>query len=50
MHAPPLPCPAQALNKRDGLAFTARDERNLRLFGTHLGNALAKARLHEQAK
>ncbi|KAG2427309.1 hypothetical protein HXX76_012504 [Chlamydomonas incerta] len=40
----------QALNKKGGLPFTGADERNLKLFGTHLGNTLAKAKLHETAK
>ncbi|KAG2432321.1 hypothetical protein HYH02_013041 [Chlamydomonas schloesseri] len=40
----------QALNKKSGLPFTGADERSLKLFGTHLGNTLAKAKLHETAK
>ncbi|GFH15006.1 phosphodiesterase [Haematococcus lacustris] len=40
----------QALNKRQGAQFTAADERTLRLFGTHLGNTLAKAKLHDKAR
>ncbi|GFH22768.1 PDEase domain-containing protein [Haematococcus lacustris] len=40
----------QALNKRHGAQFTAADERTLRLFGTHLGNTLAKAKLHDKAR
>ncbi|EFJ40838.1 hypothetical protein VOLCADRAFT_99277 [Volvox carteri f. nagariensis] len=40
----------QALNKRSGQPFTPADERSLRLFGTHLGNTLVKAKLHETAK
>lgn len=40
----------QALNKKGGRAFSGSDERNLTLFGTHLGNSLAKAKLHEQAQ
>ncbi|KAG2484698.1 hypothetical protein HYH03_016527 [Edaphochlamys debaryana] len=40
----------QALNKAGDQAFTAADERNLKLFGTHLGNTLVKAKLHETAK
>lgn len=40
----------QALNKLAGETFSAADERSLSLFGTHLGNTLAKAKLHEAAK
>ena len=40
----------QALNKLGGKPFSGADERNLALFGTHLGNSLAKAKLHEQAQ
>ena len=45
----------QALNKLSSpgggeQSFNSSDEKNLLLFGAHLGNALAKARLHEQAK
>ncbi len=40
----------QALNKRGNMPFSMADERNLELFGMHLGNTLAKARLHEQAE
>ncbi|GIM17068.1 hypothetical protein Vretimale_19613 [Volvox reticuliferus] len=40
----------QALNKKSGQPFTPADERNLKLFGTHLGNTLVKAKLHETAK
>lgn len=40
----------QALNKVHGQSFTSLDERNLNIFGTHLGNSLAKAKLHEQAE
>lgn len=40
----------QALNKRGNRVFSTSDERSLSLFGTHLGNSLAKARLHEQAE
>ncbi|PNW74351.1 hypothetical protein CHLRE_13g605100v5 [Chlamydomonas reinhardtii] len=40
----------QALNKKGGLPFSGADERSLRLFSTHLGNTLAKAKLHETAK
>ncbi|KXZ43213.1 hypothetical protein GPECTOR_97g751 [Gonium pectorale] len=40
----------QALNKNSEQPFTPADERNLKLFGTHLGNTLVKAKLHETAK
>ena len=40
----------QALNKAGQQPFSSSDERNLALFGTHLGNSLAKAKLHEQAR
>lgn len=41
----------QAVNKRgDDTVFSRSDERNLELFGAHIGNALAKAKLHEQAQ
>ncbi|KAG1670017.1 hypothetical protein FOA52_011173 [Chlamydomonas sp. UWO 241] len=40
----------QALNKANGHPFTAADERSLMLFGTHLGNTIAKARLHHRAE
>ncbi len=40
----------QALNKKSDQKFSAADEQNLKLFGTHLGNTLAKAKLHEQAQ
>jgi hypothetical protein len=40
----------QALNKNGGHLFTHEDEMNLKLFGTHLGNTLAKAKLHEHAR
>ncbi|WIA12087.1 hypothetical protein OEZ85_012163 [Tetradesmus obliquus] len=39
----------QALNKRSG-SFTKLDEQHLQLFGVHLGNTLAKARLYEETK
>ncbi|KAF6255057.1 hypothetical protein COO60DRAFT_253612 [Scenedesmus sp. NREL 46B-D3] len=39
----------QALNKHSG-PFTKLDEQHLQLFGVHLGNTLAKARFHEEAK
>jgi GAF domain-containing protein len=39
----------QALNKHSG-AFTKQDEQHLQLFGVHLGNTLAKARLFEETK
>lgn len=32
----------QALNKHNGVAFTAADERSIMLFSTHLGNTIAK--------
>lgn len=41
---------AQALNKNAGASFTPADEKSLRLISQHLGNTLAKARLHEVAK
>ncbi|KAG1667446.1 hypothetical protein FOA52_012201 [Chlamydomonas sp. UWO 241] len=40
----------QVLNKRGGLTFTRSDEHTLRLVGTHIGNMLAKSRLHEQVQ
>lgn len=41
----------QALNKRgNARGFTLHDELNLRLFGVHLGNTLAKSRLHEMVQ
>ena len=40
----------QALNKQGEVGFSKSDERNLALFGTHLGNMLFKAKLHEQAR
>ncbi len=39
----------QAVNKRgQGQTFSKSDERTLALFGTHLGNSLAKAKMFEQ--
>ncbi len=51
-HKPPVLCTLQlqALNKRGGAPFTNRDEHVLKLFSMHLGNTLAKARLHEEAE
>lgn len=40
----------EALNKADGGAFTTADELALKLFGTHLGNALTKGRMHEASR
>ncbi|GAX82496.1 hypothetical protein CEUSTIGMA_g9923.t1 [Chlamydomonas eustigma] len=40
----------QAVNKMGGAIFTSADERNLALFSAHLGNSLAKAKMHEQAQ
>lgn len=40
----------QALNKKNGGVFTQADEQNLKLFSTHLGNTLVKAKLAENAK
>jgi GAF domain-containing protein len=40
----------QALNKHGRQTFTGADENTLKLFGTHLGNTIAKARLHESAQ
>ena len=36
----------QAVNKRNGQAFSAADEANLKLFSMHLGNTLTKSRLY----
>ena len=40
----------QALNKNNGKAFDSEDEYHIQLVGTHLGNALSKARLHDTAR
>eukprot|EP00201_Polytomella_parva_P003733 CAMPEP_0175083400 /NCGR_PEP_ID=MMETSP0052_2-20121109/27363_1 /TAXON_ID=51329 ORGANISM="Polytomella parva, Strain SAG 63-3" /NCGR_SAMPLE_ID=MMETSP0052_2 /ASSEMBLY_ACC=CAM_ASM_000194 /LENGTH=324 /DNA_ID=CAMNT_0016354849 /DNA_START=81 /DNA_END=1055 /DNA_ORIENTATION=+ len=40
----------QVRNRRDGQNFSHLDEQSLRLFGTHLGNTLTKAKLNEAAK